>query len=884
MGSKSEKTWQPGCQWFIFLNERGMNMAKTKQTRRMMAMALAAAVAMSSMPVVAFAEGVEGGSDNPVVGGSNNPDGGTEGGNQTVPDTPTPAAALENNIKPVSPSETPVANDDPINVTVVIPSQPDNPATPDVNEGERTQEFGNEPGTAEGDLPDGPNDNNYDYEITTEKGEVTVETTENTGAVKEYEQDELDYVASETKPTDSNDLVTEKIYETPEEYLPGSQQGKPLDPDGPAEDEDWYQYEYVGTGNSSQYRPLVVFTEPMTPEQKIQEYGDDAKDGAYVHGEHSFAYHSGRLNSDYAESIKVNGEFQFDEEGYLVDPNNNNARVLKEEQSITGPDGETYYLRRFNANGKTAEGWYDDADWKDIDGDGQKEFVSGKWLTELNGTNKHAAPWREAVQFVLVDKVTGEIVTTYCADALTQTEKSFGYHVENLEDAAYYTPEEAAMIRSIAANGYWGTVGYEEVQKTDENGNLVYETNEDGSFKLDEETGERIPVMEQKAKTGSLAAMKEMLKEAGFSDTELASLTDGVALAATQMAIWSCSNKMTGVEFINANYYLTPDVTDAPADTFGAGGNIPESKEEAVKLMFKLYDYLKNLAPTPIPDKEKTTADTIIGENTFLQGDMEVTVLEKAEDHANNQDNDTTNDAYKANLSFALVVQPSTENGDDLVVTVVNGHGDVVAKGRVAGDDSKDKDDPTFTGITDHGNGQYSFDNITMIEGDQKFNISMEGIQNLKEGVYLFSSEVDASDTSSQTMVGMASGKHSVSVSQSISFSFDVEDEKVVVRKKHTGNNNKKEDKEKDKGKEEQVVINEEDVPLTDFPGFEIEEPVVEDIEIGEEEVPMAEAPLVAGEEEIIAATGDSNHMTAGFGGMFAALAGMFMLRRKKEQ
>ena len=65
-------------------------------------------------------------------------------------------------------------------------------------------------------------------------------------------------------------------------------------------------------------------------------------------------------------------------------------------------------------------------------------------------------------------------------------------------------------------------------------------------------------------------------------------------------------------------------------------------------------------------------------------------------------------------------------------------------------------------------------------------------------------------------------------------------------------------------------------------PALPGEEPEVEDVEIGDEEVPLADIP----DEEVplVAKTGDSNHMTAGFGGMLAALAGMFMLRRKKEQ
>ncbi|WP_458407038.1 Cys-Gln thioester bond-forming surface protein, partial [Anaerotignum sp.] len=789
--------------------------------------------------------------------------------------------------------ETPVVNNGPINVTIEIPSQSDDPTTPDVDEGTNTETFGDPAGTASGDLPEGENDQEYDYEVVTQQGQVTVETTENT-VTTEYGKDDLDYIASETAPTGSNDLVTEKAYETPEEYLPGNQVGTPLDPDGPAEGEDWYQYEYMGTGNSSQFRPLVVFTEPMTPEQKIREYGDHPTNGAYINLAKLPDYFVGRLSAEEQANVGRNEDnsYKTDADGYLLDINGN--RILKPEQTMTGPDGETYFLRRFDSQGKSAIGWYNDADWEDLDSDGQKELVPGGWLTELNGKVKHAAPWREAVQFVLVDKVTGEIITTYCADTLTRTEKSFGYHIENLENSTYYSDEEAAMIRSIAANGYWGTVGYDEVQKTDENGDPVYEmvideTTGEPVLKLDEETGKPIPVMEQKAKAGSLEAMKVMLKEAGFSDDELASLTDGVALAATQMAIWSCSNKMVGVEFINANYYLTPGVTDAPTETFGAGGKIPAEKEDEVKLMFKLYDYLKNLAPTPIPDEEKTTENTIINVDNFLKGDMKITVLEKAEDHENNQDDDDKNDAYKTNLSFALVVQPSTENGDDLVVSVVNGSGEVIAKGRVAGDNSKD--DSSFTGITDHGNGNYSFDNITMIEGSQEFNITMEGIQNLKEGVYLFTSEVEvdtdtSEEISSQTMVGMASGSHSVKVTQELNFSFDVEDEKVVVREKHKNKKDKDKDKEKDKEKDqgEETNIPDEDVPLSNIPEGEVPQVEVEDVVvIVDEDVPMTD--LVLGDEEVsvIAETGDSNHMTGAFGGMFAALAGMFMLRKRKE-
>jgi len=772
---------------------------------------------------------------------------------------------------PAAPAEdeTPVVKDEPIDVTVEIPSVPaDDPATEDV-ENQNTETFGDPVNTIEGDPPADEDDTEYDYEIVTQQGSVTVTTNKN--EVKtEYGDDDLDYVHSETEPTADNDL-----YHTgdaaPEQFLPGYE--------APAEGEenydfvsgDEYMFEYVGSGNTSQFRPAVVFTEPMTDEEKYEKWGDYA----YIGKSYSELWVSHLPDPSIAARDKDGKLILVD--GFVVDKDNN--RIMKEEFSVVGPDGKTYYTQRIDNPGEGifVEGWYNDGEWHAelnapadlengepvlktvqllnqdgtpvLDENNEPIFVEVGKMNEFankyeNGVIVHSgaygkvikdkdgnvmvnylAVWAGAQQFVLVDKTTGEVITTYCADLATGTQDGFGYNIVNLEDSTYYSDDQAEMIRAIAKNGYWGT-----------------------------ESG-----------TGSLEAMKVMLKEAGFSDEELASLNDGVALTATQMAIWSCSNHMAGTEFVNSHYNA---------------GNVPADKEDEVKLMFKIFEHLKALAPVSY-EGEETTADTIINAQNFLDGDMEITVLEKAEDHENNRDDDDTNDAYTTTLSFALVVEPSTENGDDLVVTVVNGHGDVVAKGRVAGDDSKDKDDPTFTGITDHGKGNYSFENITMIEGDQAFNITLEGIQNLKEGVYLYTSEVLNADTpdevSSQTMVGTAKGDHGVKVSQNIEFSFEVEDEKVVVRERHGGSKNPP--TTPPDGDDPTVTIDDEEVPLAG-----VEEPIeIEDGDVPLADIPEEEVPLVAGEEEIVAATGDSNHMTAGFGGMFAALAGMFLCRKKKE-
>ena len=67
--------------------------------------------------------------------------------------------------------------------------------------------------------------------------------------------------------------------------------------------------------------------------------------------------------------------------------------------------------------------------------------------------------------------------------------------------------------------------------------------------------------------------------------------------------------------------------------------------------------------------------------------------------------------------------------------------------------------------------GNYTFNGIVLTEGNQNFHITLSGIQNLEQGVYIYSSEVKEG-ISSQTMVGIAEGKHTVDVSMNICFEF----------------------------------------------------------------------------------------------------------------
>lgn len=358
----------------------------------------------------------------------------------------------------------------------------------------------------------------------------------------------------------------------------------------------------------------------------------------------------------------------------------------------------------------------------------RKLYVDDYYINGSHVEDSTYARWDYIQQFVLVDAKTGQLITTYCADQKTKVQDGYSYIMENVEDADYYDQEQAEMIRSVALNGYWGT---------------------DSGF-------------------GSLSRMKEKLTASGqFTEAEMAALTDGMAMTATQYAIWTFSNVSNGDKYVNT-YYVS--------DRLGIG-RVPEEEKDSVELIFKLYHYLIDLEPTPV---ENTTADTIINADNFVK-DLEITVVEKAADHANNRDADNANDAYVTNLTFALVVSPSTENGDDLVVSVVAEDGRVLAKGRIAG---KPQDGETL--LLPDREGNYSFPGITLTEGVQNFNITLEGIQNLSEGVYLYTSEicdVEGEDISSQTMVGVASGNRGVNVSMNIQFALSVEDEIVATQR-----------------------------------------------------------------------------------------------------
>ena len=127
----------------------------------------------------------------------------------------------------------------------------------------------------------------------------------------------------------------------------------------------------------------------------------------------------------------------------------------------------------------------------------------------------------------------------------------------------------------------------------------------------------------------------------------------------------------------------------------------------------------------------------------------------------------------EADLTFTLAVMPDTES-DDLLVHVVVG-GEIVETRRLAGDDTGTQ----YGVVPRSGDGSYTLSGLKLADG-VNIDLRLTGTQNIGEGVYLFTSEVSTEPVgydedgepvfSSQTFVGIESGRQSVDLSVSLNF------------------------------------------------------------------------------------------------------------------
>ncbi|MBP3655016.1 MAG: Cys-Gln thioester bond-forming surface protein [Oscillospiraceae bacterium] len=284
-----------------------------------------------------------------------------------------------------------------------------------------------------------------------------------------------------------------------------------------------------------------------------------------------------------------------------------------------------------------------------------------------------------------------EVGGLYCVDMSTGIKESFKYRMANLEDADYYTEEEAAHLRAIMTYGYtWND--------DDDNGHTNLES---------------IKAMLKDAQENGDEATKELLKDLDFS-----SLSREQAATATGMAVWTFGNR---VELEEGQRVVVKN---------GANGN------DGNALIEGLYRYLVTL--TKEADEDETQ---IINEEKFIEN-LEFIVGGMAEGNESNADADEANDVYNVDLKFSLVVEPSKTN-DDLIVKVVDSEGNIVKTARIAGEQQEGE---TFgyakTEIDENGKTYYVLEGLQLAENSNStFNLKLEGTQLLKEGVYVFESQ-----------------------------------------------------------------------------------------------------------------------------------------------
>lgn len=499
----------------------------------------------------------------------------------------------------------------------------------------------------------------------------------------------------------------------------------------------------------------------------------------------------------------------------------------------------------------------------------------------------------------------------YCVDLATDANRGYFYEIENLEDQDYYqntttngivNTDATDKLRAIALNGFWGTSTYEQ----DAEGNIVYQKDAEGNTVLDND-GNPVPVIQ----TGSLQAVKNLLISKGY-ETEAAGLTEGMALAATQAALWVYGN-------CDPNRSVN---TEDIVDKYVSNKTVSETDEKIIQTLFEVLTELPGI------NKDAAEAGTNILDETDFLGSS-ITVINKVEDVTElqytdatgrfsedvNADDDKTNDVYETNIGFKLAIVPGDHPDDALSVYILDNEHKLI---KIETLENAHK-----------GEGEYEVTGVVLQEG-VTINLKISGTQHLDQGVYLYTSE-KIDDKPSQTFISVAEGKRNVNLN--VNLQFTVNEPEIDLNsnsKRHTEKRTERTTTEKTFHETEKIVsalvevtttevtttentwngdyketwsytsdngtvktsITEEETPVPET-SKPIDNPVDTDAHIEPDDPGMvlgAETVMTDGEELLddddmllsdIPQTGDESH-AAGYGATaLAALAGIFALNKR---
>lgn len=344
--------------------------------------------------------------------------------------------------------------------------------------------------------------------------------------------------------------------------------------------------------------------------------------------------------------------------------------------------------------------------------------------------------------FVIQD-ADGNKYYVYCCDYAVSVQSGAEYNVSRLEDADYYNHKSddgkvENQIRAIVRNGYWGV------------------KNVDGA---DAPT------------PGSLDAFKKMLVDNGvLSQREANVITDGMALTATQGAIWYYGNsgkKSLSAEEIVGDYGGYDEKGNYTA------GTVPQNKKDIVN---KIYRYLINASSDEnakgLPGEGPTADNNIMTPDDFAKS-LTLAVGAKETEGENEG-------KYKTNITFSMA-EISDKTKNDLVVYVKDGDSSVGY--RLCGDSSKDAA-KNILSATKNKDGSYTLKDVYLSGSDESRSVAttlalnLVGTQTIDNGVILF--KCNAGVDKAQTFIG--GGRYTKDVDYTVKFGFTVTDPAVAVQ------------------------------------------------------------------------------------------------------
>ena len=358
--------------------------------------------------------------------------------------------------------------------------------------------------------------------------------------------------------------------------------------------------------------------------------------------------------------------------------------------------------------------------------------------------------------------IFGNLLVTYCMDEVTGTTCGVAYVMENLKDADYFegTEEEQQaakdQVRAIALKGYWGTTeGMGSLTQIKADLKAFIENNPDFTFTYSDPSSISGGEAKTESKEFNAGADKEYLLQL------IEKLNEAGAVTVTQSAIWEFGRGEADPEIVYKNSAL-------------------ESDPEFNYALAMFREYLLN----PAIQEEDAPKETIIyDQDSFLVEDsLKLSVGDKIEGSDFNADADDTNDEYNVDLSFKLVVAPGED--DDLIVCLVDNNNTIIRKARIAGEAAEGE---TSDEIVIAEDGSYTFTNVPLQENSNiAFNLTLEGIQYLEKGVYIYKSlksDGTADYDYKQTLIGVAQGSHEVDVTTAFTVNFSVDENNYVVSK-----------------------------------------------------------------------------------------------------